>query len=193
MRLDHIAFRVPDRHAAAKLYTEFWGYKVQKEFDIDFGDGTTARCIALEPPEKTIPNALWQINHLHINFTDNNIKQTNHELQYHLAPEIFVSDGTEGSIVGDWVKARGGVGGVHHMAYQCSSEQEVRNKAKEWVENGFGEFSGDVLTCDADDLNQIFTKCHPATGIIYEFIHRGKHGFCEANVRNLMLSSKNDK
>jgi len=39
-------------------------------------------------------------------------------VEYHASPEIFVSDGPEGSIVGDWVAARGGVGGVHHIAYQ---------------------------------------------------------------------------
>jgi hypothetical protein len=40
---------------------------------------------------------------------------------YHIAPEIFVSDGSPGSIVGDWVAARGGVGSIHHLAYQVPS------------------------------------------------------------------------
>jgi catechol 2,3-dioxygenase-like lactoylglutathione lyase family enzyme len=52
MRLDHIAYRVADRHKAVDFFVKSFGYIVQTEFDIDFGDGETARCFALEPPEK---------------------------------------------------------------------------------------------------------------------------------------------
>ena len=34
------------------------------------------------------------------------------DCELHAPPKIFVSDGPEGSIVGDWVAERGGVGGV---------------------------------------------------------------------------------
>ena len=57
--------------------------------------------------------------------------------QFHAPPEIFVSDGPVGSIVGDWVAERGGVGGVHHIAYQVD---DVAAKMKEWQELGFVEF-----------------------------------------------------
>jgi len=31
------------------------------------------------------------------------------------------------------------------------------------------------------------------TGVIYEFIERGSHGFCVDNVKDLMESTKNNK
>jgi hypothetical protein len=57
---------------------------------------------------------------------------------YHLAPEIFVSQGTPGSIVEKWVHDRGGIGGIHHLAYQVDS---VAEKMKEWQEKGYAEFT----------------------------------------------------
>ena len=108
------------------------------------------------------------------------------ELEYHLPPEIFISDGDPGSIVGQWVAARGGVGGIHHLAYQVDSVEATMRK---WREKGFAEFStDDVLRCP--DLVQVFTKPSQLTGVIYEFIERGKHGFCADNVKNLMTSTK---
>ena len=60
---------------------------------------------------------------------------------------------------------------------------------REWREKGFAEFStDDVLRCP--DLVQVFTKPSQLTGVIYEFIDRGKHGFCADNVKNLMTSTK---
>jgi catechol 2,3-dioxygenase-like lactoylglutathione lyase family enzyme len=56
MRIDHIAYRVKDRNKTAEFFQKALGYKVQTEFTIDFGDGDTAKCIALEPSEKlTVP------------------------------------------------------------------------------------------------------------------------------------------
>lgn len=52
MRLDHIAYRVKDRNKTAQFFIDAFGYKIQTEFEINFDDGTTAKCIALEPPEK---------------------------------------------------------------------------------------------------------------------------------------------
>jgi 4-hydroxyphenylpyruvate dioxygenase-like putative hemolysin len=109
---------------------------------------------------------------------------------YHLAPEIFISDGTRDSIVEKWVAARDGIGGIHHLAYQV---EDVRAVAKEWIANGWGEFAGDVIDCPEDDLVQVFSKPHPLTGVIYEFIKRGEHGFCENSVKALMESTKDNK
>ena len=52
MRLDHIAYRVKNRNETAKFFKESFGYTLQEEFEIKFDDGSTAKCIALEPPEK---------------------------------------------------------------------------------------------------------------------------------------------
>lgn len=183
MRLDHVAFRVADRKKTAQFFIDALGYRVQQEFDINFPDGTTAKCIALEPSEKKEQGIPWtQIGTFGLE--PSNAPKN----EYHLPPEIFVSDGTEGSVVGDWVKARGGVGGIHHMAYQV---EDVRATMKLWIEKGWAEFTTtDVLTCPEDELDQIFSKPSPLTGVIFEFIKRGAHGFCNKNVERLMSSTK---
>lgn len=181
-RLDHIAYRVKDRHRTAKFFQEAFGYTVQTEFEIEFGDGSKAKCLALEPPEK-VENALWTL----FEQPDGRSNHLKENCQYHMAPEIFVSDGTPDSIVGKWVAARNGVGGIHHLAYQVES---VAEKMAEWKEKGYAEFTTEEpLTCP--DLTQCFTKPSELTGVIYEFIERGKHGFCKDNVEQLMLSTEN--
>ena len=178
MRLDHIAYRVKDRKKTVDFFLNAFNYRVQTEFDLQFDDGTTARCFALEPPEKPVGVLPW--THLAE-------QPAGGPVNYHLAPEIFVSDGDCGSIVGQWVAARGGIGGIHHLAYQVES---VQAKMDEWKAKGFAEFTTDKpLTCP--DLTQVFTKPSQLTGVIYEFIERGKHGFCADNVKDLMLSTKN--
>lgn len=108
-------------------------------------------------------------------------------IHYHLAPEIFVSDGDEISIVGQWVAKRDGIGGIHHMAYQVESVQQTMD---EWRAKGYAEFCTEKpLTCPG--LVQVFTKPSELTGIIYEFIERGTQGFCKENVKSLMLSTNN--
>lgn len=109
--------------------------------------------------------------------------------QLHIPPEIFVSDGTPDSIVGKWVERRDGVGGIHHLAYQVESVQKTMD---EWKDKGYAEFASEKpLTCPG--LTQVFTKPSELTGVIYEFIERGAQGFCQANVKNLMESTKENK
>lgn len=181
MRLDHIAYRTKDRHKCADFFVTAFGYKVQQEFELTFGDGKVVKSIALEPPEKLIQGLDWGVT------VPGLVPET--AVDYHLAPEIFISSGEEGSIVHDWVLKWGnGIGGIHHMAYQI---EDVRAVAKLWIEKGWAEFTTkDILTCPDDELHQIFTKPNPYTGIIYEFIRRGKFGFCSANVKALMESTK---
>lgn len=102
-----------------------------------------------------------------------------------MAPEIFVSEGQPDSIVEKWVNERNGVGGIHHLAYQVDS---VENIMKEWKEKGYAEFcSEEPLKCPG--LTQVFTKPSELTGTIYEFINRGEQGFCVENVQALMEST----
>ena len=111
----------------------------------------------------------------------------NKGVTYHMAPEIFISDGSDGSIVKEWVDKRGGVGGIHHMAFQVTS---VEGTMRDLLDKGYVEFTTDKpLTCPG--LTQIFTKPSELTGIIYEFIERTENGFCKDNVKNLMTSTKN--
>jgi catechol 2,3-dioxygenase-like lactoylglutathione lyase family enzyme len=172
MRLDHIAYRTGDRWKTANFFIEAFGYHLQTEFDIKFPDESTAKCIALEPPEKPLNQVVpWTWLAM---------------AEYHLAPEIFISDGTPDSIVGQWVLARGGIGGVHHMAYMVES---VEKTMEEWKSKGYAEFASDKpLTCPG--LTQVFTKPSELTGVIYEFIERGAQGFCKENVQQLMESTK---
>jgi len=85
MRLDHIAYRVRNKEETAKFFIDFMGYKkpenLQEGFDIQFEDGTWAKCLVLEPSEKTPHSTMWTIEALHPG------------VEYHLAPEIFISDG----------------------------------------------------------------------------------------------------
>lgn len=180
MRLDHIAYRVKDREKTTQFFIECFGYRIPDDlpdgFTIEFEDGTNAKCYALVPPEKTVDQCPWSY-----------ALPSFDKLDYHLAPEIFVSQGSEGSIVEQWVNARNGVGGIHHLAYQVDS---VADKMDEWQEKGFAEFTTEKpLTCPG--LVQAFTKPSEITGVIYEFIERENHGFCKDNVKNLMESTRN--
>lgn len=186
IRLDHIAYRVADRWKSAKFFIDALGYHVQQEFTIDFGDGQTADCIALEPPEKKVGTKVHWV-YGGVNYMPEEPAGLVREVMqtYHLAPEVFVSDGSPGSIVGDWVAARGGVGGIHHIAYQVKS---VANTMKEWAEKGYAEFtSSEPMKCPG--LTQVFTKPSALTGVIYEFIERDEFGFCKDNVKALMEST----
>lgn len=180
MRLDHIAYRVADRDKTAAFLNQCFGYRIAEDlpdgFEIEFEDGTHARCLVLLPPEKLGEANPW--SHLHC---DGGVT-----IDYHMAPEIFVSQGSPGSIVEKWVQARGGVGGVHHLAYQVES---VAAKMQEWKDKGYAEFTTpEPLTCPG--LVQVFSKPSQLTGVIYEFIEREKHGFCQENVKDLMNSTK---
>lgn len=101
------------------------------------------------------------------------------------SPEVFISQGTPGSIVDRWVDSHGGVGAIHHLAYRVESVQQtmIDLDAK-----GIEFLSDKPLTCPG--LVQVFTKPDPTTGIIYEYIERhGKEGFCKESVKDLMLST----
>ena len=177
MRLDHIAYRVRDRNKAYKFFKSNLGYEkaidLPEGFEIEFEDGTTAKCLVLEPPESDTGS---QARSVEMMFS----------AVFHSPPEIFVSDGTDNSIVSDWVKENGP--GIHHVAYEVES---VELKMKEWQKSGIEFASEEPLTCPG--LVQIFTKPHPETGMIYELIQRTKHGFCKDNVKDLMRSTKEIK
>lgn len=191
MRLDHIAYRVKDRAKTAEFFCSAMGYRIATEFEPKFDDGSVVKCLALEPPEKPGNNPAvmgigfvpWTIDKP-FNINANSFHDL--EVNYHLAPEVFISDGNPESIVGKWVAERGGIGGIHHMAYQVESVSDTMRK---WREKGWAEFTtDDPLTCP--DLTQCFTKPSELTGVIFEFIERGKHGFCAENVAALMESTK---
>ena len=180
-RLDHTAFRVKDRTKAAQFFIDSMNYKIQTEFDINFEDGSIAKCLALEPPEKG-DNYLWQYKENHVYSNTPNI--------YHLPSEIFISDGSPGSIVDNWVEERikGGGSFLHHVAYQVEHIEDVVSL---WKNNNWAEFATDhVLQCEG--LKQIFTKPHPLLGHIIELIERKHQGFCKDNVQKLMQSSINE-
>jgi len=190
MRLDHVAYRVADRWATARFFMEAFGYKLQTEFDIVFPDGSTTKCIALEPPEKLDKSVPWTVGEaVYLPDPEGPDGLQSVVQEYHLPPEIFVSDGSPDSIVGRWVAHRDGVGGIHHMAYLVNSVEEKMN---EWKEKGYAEFSS-VEPMKCPGLTQVFTRPSALTGVIYEFIERGEHGFCKDNVQALMESTKDNK
>ena len=89
--------------------------------------------------------------------------------------------------MGDWVAERGGIGGIHHIAYQV---EDVEETMKEWQVMGYAEFySKKPITCEDPNLVQVFTKPSELTGVIYEFINREGAGFCKDSVKKLMQST----
>lgn len=193
MRLDHLAYRVAQgkRDEAAKFFIDAFGYKFQDEFEIYFNDEKTekALCVALEPPEKISmfslsPSWGWvgRLVHSRGDGTTERI-----DIQYHMAPEVFISEGTEGSIVANWVKSRNGVGGVHHLAYQVS---DVKKTMEEWKRKGWASFTSEnPMKCPG--LTQVFTR-ENMLGTVFEFICREGQGFCKDNVKALMQSTLGD-
>lgn len=191
MRLDHIAYRVKNRYDTAQFLRLTLGYKIETEFQIEFDDGSKADCLAMVPSEKrNKETSKWvqEFDYCHEKYKEG---ITDHygveeDVVLHAPPEIFVSDGPPGSIVGDWVAARNNVGGIHHIAYQCN---DVSATMKEWKEKGYAEFlSDEPMNCPG--LTQVFTKPSELTGVIYELISRDGNGFCEDNVKDLMNSTK---
>jgi len=193
MRLDHIAYRVTNRHETAQFLKLTLKYTVGAEFNIEFDDGSTAECVAMVPPERARkhPKRLSKTRPVRLpTELPWTLFSNHHAADFHLAPEIFVSDGSEGSIVGDWVKARNG-GGVHHMAY---SVKNINKVVQEWKELDVEFLTEEVVDCPEDDLKQIFTKpIEIMGGIIIELIERGHKGFCQNSVKNLMESTKEAK
>lgn len=187
MRLDHIAYRSANRYKTAEFLKKCFGYDIAIEFQIEFDDNSKAECLALTPPEKRPTDTSEWNQFLVVPYKDvHEGVLVEEETQFHAPPEIFVSDGPKGSIVGDWVAERGGVGGIHHLAYQVD---DVAATMKEWREKGYAEWlSEEPLTCPG--LKQVFSKPSELTGVIYELISRTGKGFCEVNVKGLMESTK---
>ena len=193
MRLDHIAYRVADKNKTANFFQNCFGYVVGTEFNLEFDDGSTTECVALAPPEeRSLDTSKWTYHALLYNPIGCRADKSGSTMhaEFHAPPEIFISDGPEGSIVGDWVAERDGVGGVHHMAYQVGNVEETM---KEWTDKGYAEwYTEKPLVCSETNLVQVFSKPSELTGVIYELIKRGEDhkGFCEKNVKALMESTK---
>jgi len=167
MRLDHIAYRVPNRDETVEHLTKMFGYHVAEEFTIDFDNGSKAECKAL------------------IALTDM------HEFIEGM-PEVFVSEGSPGSIVEKWIQnTLNGQGGIHHLAYKVDDIDPI---VKQWKDRGIEFLTEDVIDCPDDDLRQIFTKPQPLFGgVIIELIERGDKGFCQNSVKNLMEATDENR
>jgi catechol 2,3-dioxygenase-like lactoylglutathione lyase family enzyme len=196
MRLDHIAYRVKDREKTTKFLEDCLGYKYAGTWDIEFGDGSTTKFNMLAPPEARAAEAgMWTYHALMYSpsILDERVQDRNSAIkaEFHAPPEIAVSDGPIGSIVGDWVaETNGGMGGVHHIAYEVD---DVGETMKEWNEkHGVEFYSNEPIVCEEDNLVQVFSKPSELTGVIYELIKRGKtnKGFCIKSVKALMESTK---
>ena len=106
-------------------------------------------------------------------------------------PEIFISDGTSDSIVGEWVQSHDWNGGIHHIAYRVDNIHAI---VEEWKENGVQFLTEDVIDCPEDNMKQIFSKpLDVLGGLIIELIERQDKGFCQNSVKDLMNSTKGIK
>jgi catechol 2,3-dioxygenase-like lactoylglutathione lyase family enzyme len=198
MRLDHIAYRVKDREKTTKFLEGCLGYKYAGTWDIEFGDGSTTKFNMLAPPEVRASEAGKWTHHALMHdpsILDERVVDENSSFraEFHAPPEIAVSDGPIGSIVGDWVaETNGGRGGVHHIAYEVD---DVAATMKCWKCKFDIEFySDEPIVCEEDDLVQVFSKPSELTGVIYELIKRGStnKGFCIKSVKALMESTRKE-
>lgn len=207
MRLDHIAYRVADRHKTAKFFMEIFDYRFDEAlgddgFDVNLEDGKIAKCLVLVPPTKPIGEEVPWSNFGFFQKKEEEPKKFLSKVYkslfgrpkyglayYDMAPEIFISDSKDDTVIKRWVENRGGVGGIHHLAYQVEDVKKMMNFMKE---KGYAEFTTEEpLSCPG--LTQVFTKPSELTGVIYEFIKRDKQGFCKENVKDLMNSTKDIK
>ena len=180
IRLDHIAYRTVDRKKTVDLLCKLYNYQVQDEFVLDFDDGTQAKCSALEPKDNYLKTIIH--HQVTLNFYDQEINE------YYKPPEFFVSEGKPGSIVYEWLKAKGIQSGIHHIALEVAS---VKDTMKWWLEKGFCGFSTEEpIYCPESGLMQIFTKEVPELGHVIEFISRTDKGFCSSSVKKLIEMSK---
>ena len=178
MRLDPIAYRVANRKKTAQFFIDAFSYKIEDDFELVFDNNETARCYAMGPPERG--------KYLDIKFIQYFSGFAHGPMQYHASPEIFVSEGSPDSVVGKWVEARDGIGGIHHLAYEVDS---VKTQMEKWLRLGYAEFTTEEpMSCPG--LVQCFTKPSELTGVIYEFIERSGKGFCKENVLDLMTSTE---
>lgn len=179
MRLDHLALRVKNRHESAKFFQTYpFNYKIQTEFEIP---ELNTKCLVLTPPEKTSKDQpfFYPLFQSHPYFYDD---------EYHLAPEIFISSSEdENSPVGQWVKERVNIGGIHHIAYTCDS---VKTRMKYLKTHYNWKFTTEEPIVD-EDIIQVFTKpIEVLGGLIIELISRpSSRGFSKKNVRDLMQST----
>lgn len=187
MRIDHLAFRVRDHRETAEFFIKAMGYRYCDRvgtdgFRVDFEDGTWADCLVLVPPERKINGMSWTTMVPAIIPGEDGIDDNQ---EYHLPPEVFISQGSPDSIVDRWVEKNGNR--LHHIALQVDDIESVKS---EWKKAGYATFANDqVLTCPG--LKQIFTDPSELTGFIWELIERDPNddGFCITNVRNLMIST----
>lgn len=181
MRLDHIAYRVRDRWAARKFFEDCFSYTFVETFELKFDDGSSCECFAMLPPE--------HVDGLPLKYGYNNIVRGNWtDVEYHRSPEIFISEGHPGSIVANWVEKNGP--GIHHLAYEIHQSDNFDSVIQLYKNYDGIEFLSDPITCHDGSLTQVFTKPHPITGLVYEFIQRhGDKGFCRDSVKELMEST----
>lgn len=185
-RVDHLAFRTLDKAKAVKFLCDAVGYKEATQFTIDFGEGDTAICSVLEPSDRA--DKLFEIEGLIPWVKAFDLDKTTKQ-NYVLSPEIFVSEGSSGSIVHTWATNHGG-GGLHHIALQVPEDSTVEAEMKRWLDNGWCESFTSEIPFQCDEMSQIFTKPSSVLGVIFELIKRKEAGFCKSSVLKLMESTK---
>ena len=178
-RIDHLAFRTLDRKKCVDFFIEALGYQFADEFPIVLEKYDTATCTVLEPSTRTKGVLPWTAM----------IPVGTEQQEYELSPELFISEGTPGSLVHQWASKRDG-GGLHHIALQVPQDSSVKAEMDKWKQNGWvqGFTTDEPIVCN--ELTQVFSQYNPLLGVIFELIERKEAGFCRSSVRELMLSTK---
>lgn len=187
-RIDHLAFRTLDRAKCVNFFIEALGYRFADEFPIvlDEEKNDIAQCTVLEPSNRNGKDLPWTAQMQLFLPSGTEVQQ-----EYVLSPELFISEGTPGSLVHEWATNRNG-GGLHHIALQVPKESSVEEEMKKWLSNGWVEGFTTESAIVCEELSQVFTRPSSVTGVIFELLERKEAGFCRSSVRELMLSTKND-
>jgi len=181
-RIDHLAFRTLNKSKAVKFLCDAIGYKEVTEFQIDFNkaENDFAICSVLEPCNRCDVKLLPWLHTLSIGSI---------EQEYVLSPEIFVSEGSLGSIVQTWASARCGAG-LHHIAMQVQEDSTVEEEMKKWLNKGWCESFTSKEPFKCDEMSQVFTTPSSLLGVVFELIKRKEAGFCKNSVLSLMESTR---
>jgi len=182
--IDHLAFRTIDRKGAVKFLCDALGYREATQFKLDFQneEKDEATCSVLESTDRTNPELLLPWTYM--------VEAVGVTQRYVLSPEIFISEGSPGSIVDTWARSHGGAN-LHHIALQVPKYSTVKQEMEKWKQNGWCEDFTSDEPFHCDDMSQVFTQPSSVLGVIFELIKRKKAGFCQESVIKLMESTEN--
>lgn len=158
MRLACMTYRVKDRQAAAKFFTEGLKYRQISDTQI-VGVGN---CIDLAPPE--VKSGYESHRSKLVDLAAGMLDVPNW-VSFHAPPRVLILEGNAGSDVEKWVSQ--GRPGIYSLTYEVF---DVSSTVHIWRQSGLASFST-VRPIERDGLTIAYSDPHPITGVVYELIN----------------------